>query len=229
MPSFPGSALFKKNDAEQVNEDSDSMYMAVLIFLKCLDLRKNAYSRPVSLPPLCGWYFANNRKKSKAEYGFTLIELIVVMTLIGIMLSLTVPALHTHFFTDPLKATTRRLIGLVTGVRELAVRSQQPYLLHISRVENRIWYEPESIGNKNEDSDTERKGVLVFPESVRISAVLLENDEDLAQDRMIVWVSKQGYMVNTLLRIEDQDGNHMNVQFYPFLDPALVADEATPF
>jgi len=171
----------------------------------------------------------DNRNRVDDEKGFTLIELIVVTTLIGIMLALTIPTLRTAFFTDPLKATTRKLIGLVTGVRELAVRSQQPYLLHISRLENRIWYEPERVVSGSEEGDTERKGELTFPESVRISGILLEKDEGSAQDQIVVWVSKQGYMIDIILQIENEDGKHLNVQFYPFLEPALVSDEATPF
>ncbi len=42
MPFFPNSVLFWKNNAHNIN------YMAVLIFSKCLDLRKNAYSRTTS-------------------------------------------------------------------------------------------------------------------------------------------------------------------------------------
>jgi prepilin-type N-terminal cleavage/methylation domain-containing protein len=171
----------------------------------------------------------NHWKRVDHERGFTLIELIVVTTLIGIMLALTVPTLRNTVFTDPLKTTTRKLIGLVTGVREVAVRSQQPYLLHISRLENRIWFEPEGVKSGSAESVTEKKGELIFPESVRISGILLEDDGDLAQDQLVVWVSKQGYMIDILLQIEDEDGKHLNVQFYPFLEPALVSDEATPF
>jgi len=42
MPFFPSSSLFQKNNARNI------IYMAVLIFLKCLDLRKNVYSRTAS-------------------------------------------------------------------------------------------------------------------------------------------------------------------------------------
>jgi hypothetical protein len=44
MPFSPSSSLFQKNNARNI------IYMAVLIFLKCLDLRKNVYSRTTSWP-----------------------------------------------------------------------------------------------------------------------------------------------------------------------------------
>jgi hypothetical protein len=43
MPFFPSSSLSQKNNARNI------IYMAVLIFLKCLDLRKNVYTRTTSL------------------------------------------------------------------------------------------------------------------------------------------------------------------------------------
>jgi prepilin-type N-terminal cleavage/methylation domain-containing protein len=168
-------------------------------------------------------------EKTCDEKGFTLIELIVVTALIGIMLSLTIPSLRNTFFTDPLRATTRKAIGLVTGVRELAVRSQQPYLLHISQLESRIWYEREDAGNQNRESDTQKQGDLQFPESVRITGILVESNESSSVDETVVWIGKQGYMTDLILRFEDEDGNHLNVQFYPFLDPALVSDQVAPF
>jgi prepilin-type N-terminal cleavage/methylation domain-containing protein len=168
-------------------------------------------------------------EKTCDEKGFTLIELIVVTALIGIMLSLTIPSLRNTFFTDPLRATTRKAIGLVTGVRELAVRSQQPYLLHISQLESRIWYEREDAGNQNRESDTQKQADLQFPESVRITGILVESNESSSVDETVVWIGKQGYMTDLILRFEDEDGNHLNVQFYPFLDPALVSDQVAPF
>ncbi len=177
--------------------------------------------------------FRRDSKDLCNEKGFTLIELIVVTALIGIMLSMSIPSLRNSLFTDPLKATARKVIGLVTGVRELAVRTQQPYLLHISRTENRIWYEPEIKAKDSQDSESQKKGEstgeLVFPDSVKISGISTQSNESTSQDETVVWINKQGYLDDTILRIEEQNGKHLNVQFYPFLDPELVSDQVAGF
>lgn len=165
----------------------------------------------------------------RKEKGFTLLELIVVTALIGTMLAISIPSMRNAFFTDPLKSTTRKIIGLVTGIRELAVRSQQPYLVHVSQLENRIWYEKDVEKGGKKESATGQDGELVLPESVRITGAWAESDVDLSQGHLVIWISKQGYLIETIIRIEDDDGNHLNVQFYPFLDPAIVSDEVVPF
>lgn len=165
----------------------------------------------------------------RRDEGFTLLELIVVCALIGIMLSLSIPSLRTTFFSDPLKTTARKFIGLVNGVRELAVREQQSYLLHISQPEKRVWYERED--KKEEKKDKKqikedknlRKQELRFPETVNIRAVWMGED-DSAKEEKTIWITKQGYMQQTLIQIEDDSGSNLKIQFFPFLDAAVIAD-----
>jgi prepilin-type N-terminal cleavage/methylation domain-containing protein len=162
----------------------------------------------------------------RQERGFTLLELIVVCALIGIMLSLSIPSMRTAFFADPLKTTARKIIGLVNGVRELAVREQQPYLRHISQPEKRVWYEREDKKeNKKElKEDIHRqKQELRFPETVNIRAVRMDED-DSSKEQSTIWITKQGYMQQILIQIENDSGSNLKIQFFPFLDAAVIAD-----
>ncbi len=174
---------------------------------------------------MLSWSFPSG---ARGKGGFTLLELIVVCALIGIMLSLSIPSLRTTFFSDPLKTTARKLIGLVNGVRELAVREQQPYLLHINQMEKRIWYEREDKKDKKDkksvkEDEKRHNQELRFPENVTLSAVWMGKDDSL-QDQTTIWITKQGYMMQTLIQVEDDAGNNLNIQFFPFLDAAVIAD-----
>jgi len=158
--------------------------------------------------------------------GFTLLELIVVCALIGIMLSFSVPSLRMALFTDPLKSTARNLIGLTNGVRQLAIRQQQPYLLHIDESEKRIWFDQEvkSETKETEELKDRREKQLRLPETVSITGVWVGEDKQ-AQEQTALWISKQGYMERTRIGLEDDEGNRLVVQFYPFLDAATIGED----
>lgn len=173
---------------------------------------------------------APSRRYSTEAGGFTLLELIVVCALIGIMLSFSVPSLRLALFTDPLKSTARNLIGLTDGMRQLAIRQQQPYLLHIDESAKRIWFEREVKGDADEKPETEapadhKENQLRLPETVSITGVWVGQNERVAEQTAL-WISKQGYMERTRIGLEDDGGNRLAVQFYPFLDTATVAEDA---
>jgi prepilin-type N-terminal cleavage/methylation domain-containing protein len=181
------------------------------------------------------------------QRGFTLLELIVVCALIGTMLSLSIPSLRMAFFTDPLKSSARKVIGLVNGVRELAVRHQRPYLLHIDEIDKRIWFEMDrdidNQGNKtqtsknqplkkkaidnqlsdSQDKKTLREKEIRMPETVKIDGVMLAG-EDSSEEQTVIWVTKQGYMKQTLVRLEDDGGKGITIRFFPFLDGVAITE-----
>lgn len=189
----------------------------------------------------------NWQRGAGGQRGFTLLELIVVCALIGTMLSLSIPSLRMAFFADPLKSSARKVIGLVNGVRELAVRHQRPYLLHIDEIEKRIWFEMDrdidSQGNTtqagknqplkkkatesplsdNQDRKTLREREIQLPETVKIAGVMTA-EEDSSQEQTVIWVTKQGYIKETLVRLEDDGGKGINVRFFPFLDGVAITE-----
>jgi len=71
--------------------------------------------------------------------GFTLLELVVVMGLLGLMLVVTVPRFRQVLATNELKASIRKIVGLVGEVRDRAIRNHKDYRLHIDIGANRFW------------------------------------------------------------------------------------------
>ena len=137
------------------------------------------------------------------------------------MVALGIPALRDAFFSDPLKSAARKTIGLVNGVRETALRNQQAYFLHISRRENRLWCEKD---RKNTEGKGETAGNLRLPEGVRIREILTAGQDVSAQEEIAVWITRQGYMHTTSLRLEDTTGHALSLQFQPFVDSVQVTD-----
>lgn len=158
-----------------------------------------------------------------AEEGFTLLELLVVCGLIGLMIAVTRPALRDAYLGDPLKSTARKIVGLVKGVRESALRHQQPFFLHINRQQGRIWYEREESAAENE---ADEKGEIRLPAGIRLAEISVAGKTSLPAEQLDVWVTRQGYMLETRIRLEDEDGRALVLGFFPFVDSVHFVDHA---
>ena len=164
--------------------------------------------------------------------GFTLLELVVVSALIGIMLSISVPTLRSAFFTNPLKSTARQVVGIINEVRQTAVRNQEPYHIHLSQIENRIWYEKVKEEEGDEDIEDEldapQKQELIFPESVTLSRVWLQSSGVSSEAETTLWISKKGYMEQAAIGLSDEFDDSLAVQLNPFTDPIAVSEDFPP-
>ena len=157
--------------------------------------------------------------------GFTLLELIIVCVLIGTMLVVSVPAMRSSFIGDQLKTSSRKIIGFVNGIRQLAEREHQSYFLNIDKIENRIWYEKDiTIEAEEENEDAEK---LILPSQVRISEIWTRSEGEYSDDQHRIWISPKGYMDQTVLHIEDDGSNVISLHFFPFLDSVRVYDKYT--
>ncbi len=59
--------------------------------------------------------------------GFTLVELLVVLGIIGLLLGIGVPSMAAFSQRARMQATTRQLIGLLTLARSMAISSHEPH------------------------------------------------------------------------------------------------------
>jgi prepilin-type N-terminal cleavage/methylation domain-containing protein len=91
--------------------------------------RHNAYR--LACPRVSG-YFAGSS-------GFTLVELLLVIVLMGVILVFAVPSTRDVLTGDNLKKASRQLIGMVQKLRVEAVRDQMEYILCLDLPNAAYW------------------------------------------------------------------------------------------
>jgi type II secretory pathway pseudopilin PulG len=157
------------------------------------------------------------------ESAFTLFELLVVCALISVLLALAVPTLKNTLLTDPLKTSSRQVVGLIKAVREKAVRDQQGYLITFDLAENSIRFLKESAKGL-EDPEKAKTDVLRLAEPVRILDIWTKTEGKLDKDQPTLWISKQGYIDETLIHLGNDKDEVISMLFSPFLGNVRITD-----
>jgi general secretion pathway protein H len=150
---------------------------------------------------------ANNR-------GYTLIELIVVLILLGLMLGLTVPRFRQAILSDSLDTTTLRLIGLVQDLRERAISEQVAYVLHIDLRSRKIWAFANSATEEEQEIALER--AIELPADVRIEDIWTASSGKL-YDEAAIRFSRKGYIEQSIIHLQSDDGRQLSLELTPFL------------
>lgn len=82
---------------------------------------------------------APSRRSRQCRNGFTMIELLVVMLLITIVLSVTIPRFDTGMMQDPQKQLSRWMINTTRSLRAAAMATQRVHSLVVDIDGNRMW------------------------------------------------------------------------------------------
>jgi prepilin-type N-terminal cleavage/methylation domain-containing protein len=83
--------------------------------------------------------------RTRARAGYTLLELIVVMALIGIVFFFAIPRFEGSFLLDDANTSARWLIGRLQTLREDALRSRRMQTLHVDLDTGRLWVTAEGM------------------------------------------------------------------------------------
>lgn len=152
---------------------------------------------------------------AKGRGGYSLIELIVVIVLLGIMLAMGGPKIRQSLLTNNLKGMTRRLVGLVQNTRDQAILNQKDYYLRIDFVDNRVMVDSgDPIGGT----------VLELPDDVRLTDLWLKSSGVTGEGEVSVRFSKQGYVEPAVIHLEARDGRQVSLELPPFLGTIRIHD-----
>lgn len=174
--------------------------------------------------PLCRCPPVGAGIREQRQEGYTLFELLVVCALIATILAVTMPALTPDGFGDPLKLAARRTIALVNEVRAEARLARQPLILHVDPVAGRLWFVVVAIAEAD-DEPNKRERVVELPPAVRIAGLRLGEEDLLGLAQVEVWISGRGYLEELQIRLEDDDGQSITLDFSPFHEVVTVSDQ----
>lgn len=158
--------------------------------------------------------------------GFTLIELVVVMALIGIMLTVTIPNFQ-HLLTDDTRTTSQWILLQVPKYKALAVSENRVYALHADMEERRLWFSGDGMSDGELTGATDQG--LQMSESIEIMDVLYSNEERIDGGDALINFYPNGYSDKAILHLEEDGGDRLSFLFEPFLNQVDMTDGYVDF
>lgn len=162
--------------------------------------------------------------RSQANNGFTLIELIVMMTIVSIMLFVATPRFSAFLFGDDTDTTLRWLMVKIRDVKQRAVADQKDYMLNLDFENNRMWMADESL-ESDEDLDKARENGYRLPDGLHLLDVEYFGKGRLAAGVAPVIFSRLGYSDRAIIHLSRSDETPVSVLIEPFLPDVITEQE----
>ena len=158
--------------------------------------------------------------------GFTLIELIVVITLMGLMLFFSLPRLQNNPFLNDTKKSSRWLISKVQTLRESAIRDQKTYILHFDLDSGMVWETNETMSG--EDIENAANDSYVLPSDLKIIDIEFPSQGKIHSGQAEINFYKAGYTNKALVHMQDGD-TYLSFLIEPFLSDVQFFEKYASF
>ena len=147
--------------------------------------------------------------------GFTLIELIVVISLISIMLFFAIPRFQSNFLSDSTKEVSRWILLKIPYIKERAAREQKKYILRVSFDSNKLWITHEAMLEEALQS-AETNGYKL-PEDIKLLDVEYPDQEKISAGQADIYFNEKGYSEKAIIHFENDDNEKFSFLIEPFL------------
>lgn len=151
----------------------------------------------------------------KRSAGFTLIELIVVISLLGLLLFFAMPRLPGTFRGDPGKAFARRMLTEFSELKRLALQHQRRFVLNLSLDTRRVWITDESM--PEEARLQAAQNAFEIPAGINLVDVEYPLKGKISDGRAEIHFYPQGYSDPALIHMEGPAGQPLTFVIEPFL------------
>ena len=159
--------------------------------------------------------------------GFTLIELIVVISLMGLMLFFTLPRMGDNPFLDDSKQSSRWLMGKVQMLKESAIRDQKQHSLHFDLDSGLIWETNESMTVEDRE-EAALNSSYSLPDDLRIIDIEYPQKGKVDSGQAEITFYKAGYTDKALVHMQEDD-TYISFLIEPFLSHVQFFEEYVGF
>ncbi len=163
----------------------------------------------------------------KNNRGFTLIELIVVVSLLSIVLMVTVPSFQGSITGDGTQKTSRWIIANIQALKVKAVREQKVYILDTRIDANKLVILNESMDEEQMQRADENGFSL--PDNIQIADVQFPDTEKTASGSAKIRFDPAGYSDKAIIHIKTDSGDRTSYLIEPFLPGVKLVKEYVDF
>jgi prepilin-type N-terminal cleavage/methylation domain-containing protein len=159
--------------------------------------------------------------------GFTLIELIVVISLISLMLFFAVPQFQVDILSDNTKKASRWIMLQVQTLKEKAVHDQKRYVLHLSLDSNKLWVTSEMMSP--EEIQTAEADGFKLSDDISLQDVEYPGQKKITVGRADIYFYKKGYSDKVIIHISTKDNEILSFLIEPFLSHVRLYNKYIEF
>jgi len=146
--------------------------------------------------------------------GFTLLELIVVVALMGIMLAFTIPRFHETLFLDDAKTGSRWIVAKIQALKEASIRNQKNYSLHIDLDSEKFWETDSSM--PAEEIEAAALNAKSLPDGLKITDIEFPMHGKISSGQTDITFYKNGYSDKAMIHVQDGE-EYESYLIEPFL------------
>lgn len=163
------------------------------------------------------------RLNKRLPQGFTLIEMMVVLLLITLVFSVTIPKMDTSIVQNPRKKTTRWIKNTVRELRAAAIEKQIAQIMVVNLDLNRIWVTNEAMDEEAKFAAAENGFRL--PGSLHMIDVEFPAKDRIGGGQAELVFYPGGYSDHATINLENDDAERFSFTVEPLLPRVKVLEE----